>query len=37
MVVALTFIDGRVHLRSRFVETKHRLHEQKEQKYEKKK
>lgn len=33
MVVALTFVDGKVHLRCRFVETEHRLHEQKEKKY----
>lgn len=33
MVVALTFIDGEVHIRSRFVQTKHRIHEQKQQRY----
>ena len=33
MVVALTFIRGRVHLRSRFVATRHRMEEQDKQKF----
>lgn len=32
MVVALTFVDGRVHLRSKFVATKERLEEQSQSK-----
>ncbi len=32
MIVALSFVDGRVHLRTRFVATKERLEEQKERK-----
>ena len=33
MVVALTFVNGRVHLRSRFVATKERLEEQEQRKF----
>ena len=33
MIVALSFVDGRVHLRSRFVASKHRQHEKQERKY----
>lgn len=33
MIVALSFIAGRVHLRTRFVASKHRLHEEHEKKY----
>ena len=33
MVVALTFVGGRVHLRSRFVATKERREEQQKQQY----
>ena len=32
VVVALTFINGRAHLRTKFVSTKHRLEEQEKQK-----
>ena len=33
MIVALSFVGGRVHLRTRFVISKHRAHEQEERKY----
>ena len=33
MVVALTFVDGRVHLRSRFVASRERLEEQEKRKF----
>lgn len=33
MIVALSFVGGRVHLRTRFVMSKHRAHEQEERKY----
>lgn len=33
MVVALSFVGGRVHLRARFVASKHRLHEEHDKKY----
>ena len=33
VVVALTFIDGQVHLRSKFVATKHRTEEQEKKKF----
>lgn len=33
MIVALSFVGGRVHLRSRFVTSKHRLHEEEKRKY----
>ena len=33
MIVALTFIDGKVHLRSRFVASKHHVEEQHQRKY----
>lgn len=33
MIVALTFSQGRVHLRCKFVASKHRLEEQKERKF----
>lgn len=33
MIVALTFTQGRVHLRCKFVASKHRLEEQKERKF----
>ena len=33
MIVALSFVAGRVHLRTRFVMSKHRAHEKEERKY----
>ena len=33
MIVALSFVSGRVHLRTRFVMSKHRAHEKEERKY----
>ena len=33
MIVGLSFVAGRVHLRTRFVASQHRLHESKEKKY----
>lgn len=33
MVVALSFVGGRVHLCARFVASRHRLHEKEEKKY----
>ena len=33
MIVALTFINGRVHLRTKFVESNHRMEEQEKKKF----
>ena len=33
MIVAVSFVGGRVHLRTRFVMSKHRAHEKEERKY----